>query len=70
MTVAKSPSSKQNTVSIPLAERLRPQTLGEVIGQQHLHRNKAVNYHIKQGLGRAVVQIIGLSGGSEGWNHG
>ena len=36
MTAAKFPSSKQNTVTIPLAERLRPQTLGEVIGQQHL----------------------------------
>ena len=38
---ASSPSGKakpsgRNTPSIPLAERLRPQTLGEVIGQQHL----------------------------------
>ncbi len=29
-------SSKAEKINIPLAERLRPQTLGEVIGQQHL----------------------------------
>ena len=29
-------SGKAEKISIPLAERLRPQTLGEVIGQQHL----------------------------------
>ncbi len=34
--VAKSTVSTKNTASIPLAERLRPQALGEVIGQQHL----------------------------------
>ena len=36
-TVTSSKSSAQNHfTTIPLAERLRPQTLGEVIGQQHL----------------------------------
>ena len=29
-------SAKTQKINIPLAERLRPQTLGEVIGQQHL----------------------------------
>ncbi|MES2191867.1 MAG: replication-associated recombination protein A [Pseudomonadota bacterium] len=36
MTAPRSTSNKKNTPAIPLAERLRPQTLGEVIGQQHL----------------------------------
>lgn len=36
MTVNRSTGNKKNTPAIPLAERLRPQTLGEVIGQQHL----------------------------------
>ncbi len=36
MTATRSTSNKKNTPAIPLAERLRPQTLGEVIGQQHL----------------------------------
>ncbi len=36
MTATRSTNSKKNTPAIPLAERLRPQTLGEVIGQQHL----------------------------------
>ena len=36
MMAAKFPSSIKNASSMPLAERLRPQTLGEVIGQQHL----------------------------------
>jgi putative ATPase len=30
------PAIKPNPAHIPLAERLRPQTLGEVVGQQHL----------------------------------
>ncbi|MFM9879645.1 MAG: replication-associated recombination protein A [Burkholderiaceae bacterium] len=30
------PAAKPNLAHIPLAERLRPQTLGEVVGQQHL----------------------------------
>ena len=29
-------SARNNSPAVPLAERLRPQTLGEVIGQQHL----------------------------------
>ncbi|MES2050786.1 MAG: replication-associated recombination protein A [Pseudomonadota bacterium] len=36
MTAAKSTSKTRNTPAMPLAERLRPQSLGEVIGQQHL----------------------------------
>lgn len=36
MMAAKLPSSTKNLSAMPLAERLRPQTLGEVIGQQHL----------------------------------
>jgi putative ATPase len=36
MTAAKSPRNSKQATAMPLAERLRPQTLGEVIGQQHL----------------------------------
>jgi putative ATPase len=36
MTATRHTSNRKNTPAIPLAERLRPQTLGEVIGQQHL----------------------------------
>ncbi|MES2509430.1 MAG: replication-associated recombination protein A [Pseudomonadota bacterium] len=36
MSAARPSSKPKNTPAIPLAERLRPQTLGEVIGQQHL----------------------------------
>ncbi|MES2361658.1 MAG: replication-associated recombination protein A [Pseudomonadota bacterium] len=36
MSAAKSTSKTRNTPAMPLAERLRPQSLGEVIGQQHL----------------------------------
>jgi putative ATPase len=36
MTAARPSSKPKNVTAIPLAERLRPQTLGEVIGQQHL----------------------------------
>ena len=52
-------------MSIPLAERLRPRTLDDYIGQEHLVGGNGVFRKFSGDGQRPVVHPLGASGGGE-----